>query len=220
LPTSRRKADARPLAWHLLDSLVNVKVQDPFDRDQAEALVNLGQRAWLKAYRGLPMHRDSGAPPSREESRRYFNSSRGRQLLERWTTMPDENVVRLVICAWDEDAVSCTDQVVGYIRFHGQEVVGFCVDPGFQRRGYGRRLFEAALALGFGDRPIVVQTTRDSDAHRFVYPTLGFVPTNREIPSVSSTLADAAPPVTLHQVELVRPANASSDNTFREIDHS
>jgi GNAT superfamily N-acetyltransferase len=208
----------QPLAWRLLDSLVNVKVQDPFDQNQAEALVNLGQRAWVTAHCGLAIHRDTGAPLSLEERRRYVDAGYRRRL-EHWTTMPGENVVRLVIYAWDEDGASCTDQVIGYIRFHEQELVGFSVDPHFHRRGYGRRLFEAALMLGIGDRPIVVQTARDSDAHRFFYPALGFIPTARAVPSGSST-GDGYPPFTLHQVELIRPANASADNAVREINRS
>jgi GNAT superfamily N-acetyltransferase len=202
--------DAQPPALHLLDSLVNIKVQDSFNHDQVEALVSLGQRAWVEAHCGLALQRDTGALLSREECHRFVNNRYGRRMLEHWTTMPDENAVRLVIYAWDEDAASCTDHVAGYLEFHGQEFIGFCVDPLFQGRGYGRRLFETALMLGFGDQPIVVQTTRDSEAHRLVYPALGFVPTNREVPPGSST-GNVDPPVTLHQVELIRPANASAD---------
>jgi hypothetical protein len=70
--------------------------------------------------------------------------------------------------------------------------------------------------LGFGDRPIMVQTTRDSDAHHLVYPALGFIPTNREVPSASST-GDVGPPFTLHQVELIVPANARADMPYDDL---
>ncbi|MBO0879502.1 MAG: GNAT family N-acetyltransferase [Mycobacterium sp.] len=205
-----REVDARPPMQYLLESLVNIKVQDPFDGDQVEALVSLGQRAWVQAYRGLALHRDTGAPLTLEECHRFVNTRYRRRMLGHWTTMPGENVVRLVTYAWNENASSCTDHVVGYLEFHGQELAGFYVDPLFQGRGYGRRLLEAALMLGFGDRPITVQTTRDSDAHRLVYPALGFIPTNREVPPASST-GNVGPSFTLHQVELIRPANARAD---------
>jgi GNAT superfamily N-acetyltransferase len=210
MAAARREADSQPPVLHLLDSLVNVKAQDPFNQNQVEALVGVGERAWVETYRGLAIHRDTGAPLTVEECRRYVSTGYRRRMLEHWTTMPGENAIRLVIYAWGKDATSCTDHVIGYIEFYGQKLAGFYVDPLFQGRGYGRRLFEAALMLGIGDRPIVVQTTQGSNAHRLIYPALGFIPTNREVPSWSST-GDDSPPVTLRQVELVRPANGSAD---------
>jgi GNAT superfamily N-acetyltransferase len=203
-----------------LDKLVNIKAYQSLDRNEVEALISLDQRAWVETHYGLALHRDTGAPLSREECRRFTKAGYRRRRLEHWTTMPGENALQLLIYAWSEDGASCTDQVVGYVKFDGHEATGFTVDPLFQGQGYGRQLYKAALMLGVGDQPIMVRPTRGSNAHRFAYPSLGFVPTNREFPSWSSTDDDDDPPVTVHCVELMRPANAPTDNVFHEMDHS
>jgi GNAT superfamily N-acetyltransferase len=97
--------------------------------------------------------------------------------------------------------------VVGYIevtvRPQETELDGFYVDPPYQHRGYGRMLFETALAIS-GDRPMVVGVTTGTTAHREIYPRLGFQPTDDPADDFVSTDADN-PPARLRQSKLRRP---------------